>query len=317
MESINQKIHFATLVNREENDRIKDIINLNKQELNIYKDIFQVNYNDFDLRNFKEARNQRDEERDKHSLIKVAETLLRNPENLKSLSPENKAELEILLAKYGVKIDQYQPELFKETSGQEETKEDKEDRDYNEDRDYKEEKEDEPEKQQPSDEGHYYTQPQESQKIEFSDDEEDQNKNANANVIEATEELPKGEYVVTNAPKDKLDHRLNSFLGELYAKKRVSIIPFRRISHGNYEFGTQKVMVKVENEKIKIRVGGGYLLLDKFIEVQAPIEEAKLMEAKNVTNKFGRNVCVKKVTGGKAIYALEQPKKTPDRKLVF
>jgi len=285
---------LITMVNRDENDRIKDIINLNKQELNIYKDIFQVNYNESDLRNFKEARNQRDEEKDKQSLLRMAETLLRNPENLKRLSPEKKSALENLLAKYDIKVERSQPYLVKNTSSQEETKED-----YH-----------QPEGEPSEEPQNYYTQPQVSHKIEFSDDEEEPEQN-NADVV-------KGQFVVTNTPtKDNIDLRLNSFLGDLYTKKRMSTIPFRRISHGNYEFGTQKVMVKVENEKIKVRVGGGYLLLDKFIEMQAPVEEAKIMDAKNITNKFGRNVCVKKVTGGKAIYSLEQSRKTPDKKLVF
>jgi hypothetical protein len=66
-----------------------------------------------------------------------------------------------------------------------------------------------------------------------------------------------------------------------------------------------------------VRVGGGYLLLDKFIEMNAPVEEARLINAKNISSKFSKNVNVKKVTGGKAIYSVEEKRnKVPDSNIV-
>ena len=96
----------------------------------------------------------------------------------------------------------------------------------------------------------FHTQPQENNKIEFSDDEhDDQIDNQTVNT-----DQPKNN-VETNLPltktNDQVDHKLNTFLSDFYNKRRVSQIPFRRISQGNYEFGTQKFLVKVENEKIK------------------------------------------------------------------
>lgn len=50
-----------------------------------------------------------------------------------------------------------------------------------------------------------------------------------------------------------------------------------------------------------------------------PVEEAKLINAKNITAKFSKNSNVKKQTGGKAIYSIEGPdskrsnNKTPDK----
>jgi len=295
IESNNLKSNMTTMVNRDENDRIKDIINLNKQELNIYKDIFQVNYNDNDLKNFKEERNQREEEKDKQSLLRVAETLFRNPENLKKLSHEKRQKLETLFLKYDMKFEQ--PILVKNTSSQEETKEDL--------------VQPEAECENNDFQANYHTQPQANHKIEFSDDEEEPECENDSAEVKVENTGP--------GKNDKVDQKLNVFLNDFYTKRRISQIPFRRISQGNYEFGTQKVMVKVDNEKIKVRVGGGYLLLDKFIEMQAPVEEAKLMNAKNISNKYAKNVCVKKVTGGKAIYALENvnARKTPDKKLIF
>jgi hypothetical protein len=50
--------------------------------------------------------------------------------------------------------------------------------------------------------------------------------------------------------------RRNSTLGSL----------MRRISIGKYEFGNKHVLSKIVNGKLIIRVGGGYMLIDEFIE---------------------------------------------------
>jgi hypothetical protein len=50
---------------------------------------------------------------------------------------------------------------------------------------------------------------------------------------------------------DTIDKKLDDFLVNLYEKKRMSQIPFRRLSQGEYEFGTQKVLLKVEGETIR------------------------------------------------------------------
>lgn len=41
---------------------------------------------------------------------------------------------------------------------------------------------------------------------------------------------------------------------------------FMRESEGVYQFGTKRVAVKVEKDCIKIRVGGGYLSIDEFLD---------------------------------------------------
>jgi len=48
-------------------------------------------------------------------------------------------------------------------------------------------------------------------------------------------------------------------------------------------------MVKLEGETIRVRTGGGYILLDKFIEVNATIEEAMKMNLQNVNKKYKDN----------------------------
>ena len=61
-----------------------------------------------------------------------------------------------------------------------------------------------------------------------------------------------------------------------YSKRTFPKILFKKTSTNNYEYGTQKVMVKIEGDTIRIRYIGGYLLIDKFIEMNAANEEKKL-----------------------------------------
>ena len=41
---------------------------------------------------------------------------------------------------------------------------------------------------------------------------------------------------------------------------------FMRESEGVYEFGSKRIAVKVERDKIMIKVGGGYLSVDEFLD---------------------------------------------------
>lgn len=47
---------------------------------------------------------------------------------------------------------------------------------------------------------------------------------------------------------------------------------FIRLQPGIYSFGSKKVSVKVENNKINIRVGGGYMTIEEFLEKYTIIE---------------------------------------------
>jgi len=41
---------------------------------------------------------------------------------------------------------------------------------------------------------------------------------------------------------------------------------FMRESEGVYTFGSKKVWVKVDKERINIKVGGGFLSIDEFLD---------------------------------------------------
>jgi len=51
---------------------------------------------------------------------------------------------------------------------------------------------------------------------------------------------------------------------------------FMRETEGVYQFGSKRVAVKVEKQGIKIRVGGGYLSIDEFLDQYTPVELEKL-----------------------------------------
>jgi hypothetical protein len=45
-----------------------------------------------------------------------------------------------------------------------------------------------------------------------------------------------------------------------------SNVQIKKLSQGNYQFGTKKIAAKVHNGLLLIRVGGGYESIDKFYE---------------------------------------------------
>jgi hypothetical protein len=106
-----------------------------------------------------------------------------------------------------------------------------------------------------------------------------QNNNMNNNNINNLKNL---EYVNSNII-DKVDEKLDNNLKSFYNKKKIPKIPFKKISPNNYEYGTMKVTIK-DDDIIKVKYIGGYYSLDKFIELNAPIEEIKAKK-QNITTK--------------------------------
>ena len=75
---------------------------------------------------------------------------------------------------------------------------------------------------------------------------------------------------------------------------------FMRESEGVYEFGSRRVMVKVERDKIQIKVGGGYLSIDEFLDQYTPVELEKL-ERKDPLKRFNEKIAVQKTLVNKEI----------------
>ena len=51
-----------------------------------------------------------------------------------------------------------------------------------------------------------------------------------------------------------------------YPDRNKLKIMFMRETEGVYEFGSKRVNVRIEKGRIKIRVGGGFLSIDEFLD---------------------------------------------------
>lgn len=98
---------------------------------------------------------------------------------------------------------------------------------------------------------------------------------------------------------DSVDKRLAEYINNYPERNRLKVM-FMRESSGIYQFGTRRVYVKVEKDKIIIRVGGGFLTIDEFLDIYTPLEIEKL-ERKSPLKKFSEKVAVQKTCVGREI----------------
>lgn len=53
-----------------------------------------------------------------------------------------------------------------------------------------------------------------------------------------------------------------------------------------------------------VRVGGGWILIDKYMEINAPIEEARIVKANNVSDKYKTHAFKQVLGNDKNIYEI-------------
>jgi len=53
-------------------------------------------------------------------------------------------------------------------------------------------------------------------------------------------------------------------------------VPMQRVGDGQYMFGSRKIFAKIMNDKLVVRVGGGYMLIDEFLATYGQQELDKL-----------------------------------------
>jgi hypothetical protein len=75
---------------------------------------------------------------------------------------------------------------------------------------------------------------------------------------------------------------------------------FMRESDGVYQFGTKRIAIKVEKDNIKIRVGGGYLSIDEFLDQYTPLELEKL-ERKDPLKRLAEKIAIQKTIVNSAV----------------
>ena len=91
--------------------------------------------------------------------------------------------------------------------------------------------------------------------------------------------------------------KLAEYINNYPERKKLKIM-FMRESEGVYEFGTRKVMVKVDRGKISVKVGGGFLSVDEFLDQYTPVELERL-ERTDPLKRFSEKVAVQKLLGDK------------------
>ena len=64
---------------------------------------------------------------------------------------------------------------------------------------------------------------------------------------------------------DPLDMKVAEYINNYPDRAKLKIM-FMRESAGVYAFGNKRINVEVQQNKIKVRIGGGYLSIDEFID---------------------------------------------------
>lgn len=98
---------------------------------------------------------------------------------------------------------------------------------------------------------------------------------------------------------DAVDKRLAEYINNYPDRQKLKIM-FMRESEGVYQFGTKRVIVRVDKDRINIRVGGGFLSIDEFLDQYTPTELEKL-ERKDPLKRFSEKVAVQKTLQGNAV----------------
>ena len=108
---------------------------------------------------------------------------------------------------------------------------------------------------------------------------------------------------------DPVDQKVAEYLNNVTDRQKLKIM-FLRESSGVYEFGTRRVEVSVKQGRIFIRIGGGYMNIDEFLEQYTPMELEKI-ERRDPQKRFAEKIALAKTVEGKGIAVHEV--KDPDK----
>ena len=111
---------------------------------------------------------------------------------------------------------------------------------------------------------------------------------------------------------DVTDITLGDYINNYPDKKKLKIL-FMRESEGVYQFGTRRVNVRVERGKIMIKVGGGYLSIDEFLDQYTPAELTAL-ERQDPLMRFSSKVAIQKTITDKNAYETSPVRRSPSPK---
>ena len=73
---------------------------------------------------------------------------------------------------------------------------------------------------------------------------------------------------------DLIDEALAEYINNYQDKSKLKVM-FIRVTPGIYQFGSKKIAIGVHQGKISIRVGGGYMYIDEFLDQYTTVELEK------------------------------------------
>lgn len=77
--------------------------------------------------------------------------------------------------------------------------------------------------------------------------------------------IPENAFIYHPVKDDPLDQKLALFINNMPYEVRDKM-RFEREAEGIYKYGKRRVFMKIEKDQIIIRVGGGYLTIEEFID---------------------------------------------------
>ena len=76
-------------------------------------------------------------------------------------------------------------------------------------------------------------------------------------------------FVYVPVKDDPIDKKLADYINNNTTFKKSSML-FVRESEGIYTYGKKRLFIKIQKDSIIIRVGGGFVTIDNFIETNSP-----------------------------------------------
>lgn len=114
-------------------------------------------------------------------------------------------------------------------------------------------------------------------------------------LLDLNEQLERNQAIYIAKKNDKIDKTLGSYLNKYPEREQMKIM-FLRESEGVYQFGQKRVYIKIEKgDKVMVRVGGGFMHIDDFIQ-QYTQQEVEKIERKDVINRFSTKTAIQNIS---------------------
>ena len=85
-------------------------------------------------------------------------------------------------------------------------------------------------------------------------------------MLEYWRELHKMNFKYIPQKDDPVDGKLADYINKSDSEQKMKCLFVREEKEGHYSYFTKLVIMKVKNNNLTIRVGGGFMSIDEFIE---------------------------------------------------